>query len=104
MLTASIYVRVWGQSGKHMLGLSSSQFDPTQTRIASPGNAAFTCMLAGGGLQIEGIGSVYFLVFAAIFRHHFMLPQRADWNMAFAFRLGPALLPGLCIAGPLHRP
>jgi hypothetical protein len=28
MPTASSNVRVWGQSGKHMLVLSSSQFDP----------------------------------------------------------------------------
>ena len=31
MPTASSNVRVWGQSGKHMLVLSSSQFDPSET-------------------------------------------------------------------------
>jgi hypothetical protein len=36
----SLYVCCWGQSGKHMLGLSSSRFDPIETPLAvtfSPG-------------------------------------------------------------------
>ena len=38
MPTASSNVRVREQSGKHMLAMSSSQFDPTETLAAPNGN------------------------------------------------------------------
>jgi hypothetical protein len=61
-------------------------------------------LLAGGGLQIEGIGSFYFLVFAPIFRHDFTLPQSADWNRALTSQLGAAPLTGLKRASRRPRP
>ncbi len=42
MKTALRDVRSQGQSGKHLLALSFSGLDPTQTRVASPSNAALT--------------------------------------------------------------
>jgi hypothetical protein len=35
----SLYVRCWGQSGKHMLPLSFSAFDPYATLAVTNGNA-----------------------------------------------------------------
>jgi hypothetical protein len=35
----SLYVRSWGQSGKHMLAMSFSGFDPTETLAAARGSA-----------------------------------------------------------------
>jgi hypothetical protein len=43
----SLYVRCWGQSGKHILALSFSAFDPTETLAVPTGNALdadFNCI------------------------------------------------------------
>ena len=57
MLTASSNVRVRGRSGKHMLALSSSQFDPTATLAAPAVALSDTLEEAGPRLTLQNCGN-----------------------------------------------
>jgi hypothetical protein len=45
--TASSYVRVWRQSGKHLLAMSVSHFDPTRTSALIPSRLVCGCCAIG---------------------------------------------------------